>query len=137
MVSTSDPIPDEDTTQPPHRQAANFYKEVATDINGEFKVTMEHPKEEAPEPLVITIDGSKATVKKQHAGAASFITSQRAPTSDAAREAGGVKSPQQWVSPARCFLLRWGDGEKQATLASLAWNKLRENKRAGHQPTTC
>ena len=79
LVSTSDPIPDEDTTQPPHRQAANFYKEVATDINGEFKVTMEHPKEEAPEPLVITIDGSKATVKKQHAGAAGFITSQRAP----------------------------------------------------------
>ena len=74
LVSTSDPIPADDTTQPPHRQAANFYKDVAADINGEFKVTMEHPKETAPEPLVITIDGSKATIKKASAGVGIITT---------------------------------------------------------------
>ena len=79
LVSTSDPIPAGDEIQPPHRQAANFYKDVAQDINGEFKVTMEHPKKSAPEPLVITIDGSKATVVKQGATASSIIIGQNAP----------------------------------------------------------
>ena len=78
LVSTSNPIPDEDTTQPPHRQAANYYQDLAANAEGEFKVTMEHPKKSAPEPLVITIDGSKATVKKQSAGTSS-ATTQRAP----------------------------------------------------------
>lgn len=79
LVSTSDPIPDEDTDQPPHRQAANYYKDVAEDIDGEFKVTMEHPKETAPKPLVITIDGSKATIEERSISAATLITSQTAP----------------------------------------------------------
>ena len=80
LVSTSKPIPTDDSSdQPPHRQAANFYKDVANDINGEFKVTMEHPKESAPKPLVIKIDGSKATVEKRSLGAASLIASRPAP----------------------------------------------------------
>ena len=80
LVSTSKPIPADDTSdQPPHRQAANFYKDVANDINGEFKVTMEHPKESAPEPLVITIDGSKATVEKRSLSGIGFMTTQRSP----------------------------------------------------------
>ena len=79
LVSTSDPIPTGNTTQPPHRQAANYYKDVVEDIDGEFKVTMEHPKESAPEPLVITIDSSKATIVEQSLSAAPLITSQTAP----------------------------------------------------------
>ena len=79
LVSTSNPIPAGNTTQPPHRQAANYYKDVAKDIEGEFKVTMEHPKESAPEPLVITIDSSKATVMEQSVSAATLITGQRSP----------------------------------------------------------
>ena len=79
LVSTSDSIPGEDTDQPPHRQAANYYKEVAANIDGEFKVTMEYPKKSAPEPLVITIDDSKATIKKQNISAASIVIGQRAP----------------------------------------------------------
>ena len=79
LVSTSDPIPEGNTTQPPHRQAANYYKDVAEDIDGEFKVTMELPKESAPEPLVITIDSSKATIVEQSLSAATLITSQTAP----------------------------------------------------------
>ena len=65
MISTSKPIPNNDEDkQPPHRQAANYYKDVAYDIDGEFKVTMEHPSEINPKPLVITIDGFGATLKK-------------------------------------------------------------------------
>ena len=75
LVSTSDPIPTANTTQPPHRQAANYYKDVAKDINGEFKVTMEHPKKSSPEPLVITIDSSKATIEEQSVSAATLIAS--------------------------------------------------------------
>ncbi|OGX48530.1 MAG: hypothetical protein A2243_03080, partial [Omnitrophica WOR_2 bacterium RIFOXYA2_FULL_38_17] len=65
LISTSKPIPNNDEDkQPPHRQAANYYKDVAYDIDGEFKVTMEHPSEINPKPLVITIDGFGATLKK-------------------------------------------------------------------------
>ena len=51
-VSTSKPIPDAGTDedkddQPPHRQAAEYYKEVATDLRGQFVVTMEHPTPKA------------------------------------------------------------------------------------------
>ena len=79
LVSTSDPIPAGNTTQPPHRQAANYYKDIAKDIEGEFKVTMEHPKETEPEPLVIIIDGSKATIEKRSVGAVGSISSHQAP----------------------------------------------------------
>ena len=79
LVSTSEPIPSEDTTQPPHMQAANYYKEVAEDLDGVFKVTMEHPKESDPEPLVITIDSSKATIVKRSTGGTNNITKQRSP----------------------------------------------------------
>ena len=48
LVSTSDPIPSEDTTQPPHRQAVNYYKRVARDLGGQFIVTMEHPSKTRP-----------------------------------------------------------------------------------------
>lgn len=79
LVSTSDPIPDEDTDQPPHRQAANYYKGVVKDIEGEFKVTMEHPKKSDPKPLVILIDSSKATIEERSVSAATLIVGQRSP----------------------------------------------------------
>lgn len=56
VVSTSDPIPSGDTVQPPHRQAAKYYQDVAADLGGRMKVTMEHPTEADPKPLVIEID---------------------------------------------------------------------------------
>lgn len=79
LVSTSYPIPDEDTKPPPHWQAANYYKGVANDIEGEFKVTMEHPKESDPKPLVIIIDSSKATIEKRSVSAAALLTDQTSP----------------------------------------------------------
>lgn len=79
IVSPSLPIPSTDEDQPPHRQAAAYYRDAADLLDGEFKVTMEHPKESAPAPLVILIDDSGATVEKEFLSAASFITSRRAP----------------------------------------------------------
>jgi len=83
-VSTSKPIPeagtDEDKDdQPPHRQAAEYYREVATDLRGQFVVTMEYPTPKAPKPIVIEIGRTKGTLKKGVLGAAYVATSQRAP----------------------------------------------------------
>ena len=73
LVSTSDPIPSRDTTQPPHRQAANYYKRVARDQGGQFLVTMEHPSMATPKPLVIEIGGSGAKVRKAAGGTPAVI----------------------------------------------------------------
>jgi hypothetical protein len=61
-VSTSDRIPDVDTTQPPHRQAAEYYKDCASDRSGRYIVTMLHPNVANPKPLVIKIDSLGTTV---------------------------------------------------------------------------
>ena len=76
IVSTSDPIPSEDTKQPPHRQAANYYKDVVSDLGGEFIVTMEYPKKSTPEPLVVEVGESKARVRKLVMAAGISIISQ-------------------------------------------------------------
>ncbi len=77
LVSSSKPIPtNDDDKQPPHRQAANYYKDCAASIGGEFIVTMEHPKKRAPEPLVITIDDSKATSKKSTVSTVGIVSSR-------------------------------------------------------------
>ena len=60
IISTSDPIPSGDTVQPPHRQAAKYYGDVAAGLEGQFRVTMEHPKKSDPKPLVIDIGASGA-----------------------------------------------------------------------------
>ena len=83
-VSTSNPIPEAGTDEdkddlPPHRQAAEYYKDIVAELGGQFVVTMEHPTPKAPKPLVIEIGSSKATLKKSVLGAAYVITSQRAP----------------------------------------------------------
>ncbi|MCH7687673.1 MAG: hypothetical protein IH899_13485 [Planctomycetes bacterium] len=75
LVSSSDPIPDEDTDQPPHRQAARYYEDVADMHSGEFMVTMEHPSSSAPKPIVIRIGDRGATIEKRTtAGVAAVIT---------------------------------------------------------------
>lgn len=83
LVSTSHPIPGDDTVQPPHRQAANYYRSVAQKVDGEFIVSMEHPKVAAPEPLEIEITSSGPKVKKKLAPAAAIITSTHAPRAGA------------------------------------------------------
>lgn len=80
VVATSKPIPSDDSDdQPPHRQAANYYRALVKVKGGEFKVTMEHPLESRPEPLVIEIGGSGAKVKKTNFGSAAVITGRPAP----------------------------------------------------------
>ena len=79
-VATSKAIPtNDDDPQPPHRQAANYYRDTAKDRNGEFKVTMEHPKVSAPEPLVINIDRHKATIEKRAPSIAAAVIARPAP----------------------------------------------------------
>lgn len=56
MISTSDPIPikgsaADESDQPPHRQAANYYRRIANRTGGEFRVTMEHPSKSRPKPF--------------------------------------------------------------------------------------
>ena len=78
-VSTSKPIPSVDTEQPPHRQAANYYRGMVATKNGEFLVTMEHPTERAPKPLVVEIAERGATVRKIILGGATAVTTRPSP----------------------------------------------------------
>lgn len=79
VVSTSKPIPTEDTDQPPHRQAANYHKDNIQTKDGEFRVTMEFPSTSKPEPLVIEIGAGGAKVVKRNVGGAASATGGSAP----------------------------------------------------------
>lgn len=66
LVSTSKVIPsDDEDKQPPHRQAAAYYKGVAKHLGGEWVVSMEHPSKSKPEPLVIEIKSTGYKIKKE------------------------------------------------------------------------
>jgi hypothetical protein len=84
IVSTSKPIPikgseEDKSDQPPHRQAAAYYRRIVKDKSGQFIVTMEHPRESAPKPLVIEIDRWKASVKREQMVGAAALTAVSAP----------------------------------------------------------
>lgn len=79
MVCTSRSVPQLGDDQPPHRQAVAYYESVKAHHDGEFKITMEHPKPSRPEPLVIIIDGTGARIRKSAVDASAAITSQTAP----------------------------------------------------------
>ena len=79
LISSSKPISTEDTEQPPHHQAANYYREVAASKSGELLVTMEHPKRSAPKPLVVEITKWGATVRKVIVSGAAAVTTHRSP----------------------------------------------------------
>jgi hypothetical protein len=79
IVSTSDEIPGVETIQPPHRQAANYYREMLRPKNGEFLVTMEFPNTTAPAPLTIKIDRYGARVIKSNTTGGDSITGGTAP----------------------------------------------------------
>lgn len=87
IVSSSCPIPTKGTeedrsAQPPHRESANYYKENAlesADLKDRWLVTMEHPNQSSPKPIVINIDRGKATLEKAFAGGVAAIISTPAP----------------------------------------------------------
>ena len=61
LLSSSWPIPmkgssEDDDVQPPHRQAANYYRQVKAELRGSFEVTMERPLSN-PRPTVVEITG--------------------------------------------------------------------------------
>ncbi|WP_226622144.1 hypothetical protein [Brucella anthropi] len=63
IVSPSWPIPEKGTAededkQPPHRQAANYYKGIIRDSDGQFKVTMETPSERNPKPIKLRVSAT-------------------------------------------------------------------------------
>ncbi|MFA6924729.1 MAG: hypothetical protein WC223_10820 [Bacteroidales bacterium] len=81
LISPSWEIPEKDEeVQPPHKEAAMYYKDIEALKKGEFKVTMEFPNKENPEPIIITIgdDGVKIQKKVISAGFASNKPSPRA-----------------------------------------------------------
>jgi len=85
ILSSSDPIPDPDTEEdknplPPHRQAANYYKDVASAHKGKFLVTMEEPNVWTPKPIVIEItwQGFKRVLAASGSAAAAAATPPRA-----------------------------------------------------------
>jgi ribonuclease BN (tRNA processing enzyme) len=66
MVSTSDIIPGKGSArdadpQPPHRQAAAYYEDVAAKIDGQFEVTMHHSPLRNPKPCQISITAAGAS----------------------------------------------------------------------------
>ncbi|MDP8238822.1 MAG: hypothetical protein P9X24_07015 [Candidatus Hatepunaea meridiana] len=79
MISSSKIITNEDTTQPPHMQAAECYRTAANSSEGEFIVTMEHPNTSNPEPIVITIGKEGPTLLKRQHGPYIIASGQSAP----------------------------------------------------------
>lgn len=65
IISSSQPIPSgDDSAQPPHRQAANYYRKKVCANGGEFLVTMEHPSVYLPRPLTFSIGAHGITLAK-------------------------------------------------------------------------
>ena len=84
VVSSSKVIPTKGTkadkdVQPPHRQAANYCREVVNEKDGEFIVTMEHPRQSGPKPVEVEISGLGAKLKKKQFVGAAAVTSAAAP----------------------------------------------------------
>ncbi len=79
LVSTSDPIPEDDTTQPPHRQAAGYYRQRAEALDGTYVVTMEHPTSTKHEPLIIVIGALGGTVKRERVLSSAYLATRPAP----------------------------------------------------------
>lgn len=81
MMSTSWSIPingsaEDDDVQPPHRQAAAYYKRVASLQDGQFKVTMDLPSASKPKPTTVEITerGARLLTVSATVGAASIIS---------------------------------------------------------------
>ncbi len=85
-VSSSDPIPREDTNDPPHRQAAATYRKAIVDNQGrKFAVTMEHLSTQRPKVLEISVGARGVTLMQAGAVGVSAVTSSRAPRAGSRR----------------------------------------------------
>jgi len=96
VVSTSDPIPsNDDSDQPPHRQAAKYYQDMVDAKGGKFKVTMEHPNKSGPKPLVIDITDKGAKLAGETVSATAGAAKSFPEAIAAAR--GSAEPPQNRV----------------------------------------
>ena len=59
--------------------ATTYYWRIIRDKDGEFIVTMEHPRESAPKPVIIDVDRFKARVKREQSVGAAALTAVSAP----------------------------------------------------------
>lgn len=79
-VSSSNPISDEDSNDPPHFQAAATYRSAIRRNSGQkFVVTMEHPSSRRPKVLEVEIGPRGAKLAKLAVAGAAAITSSRSP----------------------------------------------------------
>lgn len=90
IISPSWPIPkkgtkEDEDPQPPHRQAAAYYRKIIKDSDGEFLVTMETPSEARPKPIRLKITAQGVSVML---AAAATATSVAASTPTRAGRAG-------------------------------------------------
>lgn len=92
LVSTSDPIPQGESSDPPHAQAAAYYRRVARRKDGCFKVTMEHPDRRDPGRLVIEIGPNGASIAEL--GRPSHSISKLAPIAAAPPVGGSPPTPR-------------------------------------------
>jgi hypothetical protein len=83
IISPSKLIPIKGTTededkQPPHRQAANYYKRILEGKDGEFKVTMETPSKNSPKPFRAEITPAGVRIALAVATPVTAVTSRPA-----------------------------------------------------------
>lgn len=83
VVSSSKPIPskgsaEDEDVQPPHRQAANYYKEDVVNKN-HLLVTMEQPNKTNPKPFLLEIGKRGSSLRAFGAPAAAMLTGGAAP----------------------------------------------------------
>jgi hypothetical protein len=80
LISSSRSVPSDDRdNQPPTRQAVAYYKRVANNKRGEYKITMEHPSAAAPGPMVIEITTNGAMIRKPSGSIGGAAVSNAAP----------------------------------------------------------
>ncbi len=92
LVSSSDPIPESESNDPPHVQAARYYRYVVGRKDGRFIVTMEHPDRDAPDRLVIDIGPHGASIGEP--GGPLQQISKLAPVAAAALPGGRSRRPR-------------------------------------------
>lgn len=83
IISPSKPIPfkgsqEDEDKQPPHRQAANYYKQILEKKDGEFKVTMETPSKNTPKPFHAEITSAGVRIALAVLTPVSAVTSKPA-----------------------------------------------------------
>lgn len=87
-VISSRVMPDEDDGQPPHKDAVDYYREVAKENGGDALITMEYPTQNNPKPVRL------GTNRRRSSSLASQITSSGA-SSVGAGSAGGNMFPRR------------------------------------------